>query len=63
MMSVEVKTAGGKFEAGLPKLVFESPHMSGRLGVSADGEKFLMPVSDDQRAFKVVLNWMAAIKR
>jgi Tol biopolymer transport system component/predicted Ser/Thr protein kinase len=66
MMAVEVK-AGAKFEAGLPKPLFDSHFPSGlsRFDVSKDG-RFLMPVQLEQSAnapMTVVVNWTAGLKK
>jgi eukaryotic-like serine/threonine-protein kinase len=76
MMAVEVNGSGGKFEAGVPRALFEV-HFSapGRDGttpgqwydVSKDG-RFLIPsiVTEDQSALApmtVVLNWQAGLKK
>ena len=65
MMAVEVK-GGSKFEAGVPKPLFET-----RLGanagfdVSKDG-RFLLPTRIEQTgpvSMNVVVNWTAGLKR
>ena len=66
MMAVEVK-AGAKFEAGVPKPLFDS-HFSRGLtwfDVGKDG-RFLIPVRLEQSAsapMTVVINWTAALKK
>jgi dipeptidyl aminopeptidase/acylaminoacyl peptidase len=68
MMSVEVKTNGGRLEAGIPKLLFDAPRSrsTSMFDVSANGQKFLLVVSNEEtgpRPITVVLNWQAGIKR
>jgi Tol biopolymer transport system component/predicted Ser/Thr protein kinase len=63
VMSVEVKTNGGKLEAGIPKALFDAPSSYWFFNVSADGQRFLLQVPDETQPFTVVLNWPAAIKR
>jgi len=66
MMAVEVK-AGAKFEAGVPKPLFDA-HFPGGLAwydVSNDG-RFLIPVQLEQSAnapMTVVVNWPAGLKK
>jgi Tol biopolymer transport system component len=70
LMSVEVRTAGGKFAAGIPKALFDA-----RLGPavgrnrylpSRDGQKFLIPapVQDEStKAFTVIVNWPLLLEK
>jgi hypothetical protein len=67
MMAVEVKT-GAKFEAGLPRALFDSnigTDPDNWFDVSKDG-RFLIPTQEEQTAtvpMTVVLNWQAALKK
>ena len=65
LMAVEVKS-GAKFEAGLPKPLFDTLLPSGAwYDVSKDG-RFLMPVPIEQSGIvpiTVVVNWTAGMKR
>jgi len=65
MMAVEIKSSGGKLEAGMPKALFDV-RQAGQFDVSKDG-RFLMRVPQDQAAFSVpltvVLNWQSALKK
>jgi len=66
MMAVEVK-GGAKFEAGLPKPLFDARIAGGGtwFDVSKDG-RFLIPVQPEQAAnapMTVVVNWTAALKK
>ena len=69
MMSVDVKANAGKFEAGVPRLLFDVPrsHPDPMFDVSADGQRFLPVVSNEEpgalQPITVVLNWTAGIKR
>jgi serine/threonine protein kinase len=63
LMSVEVNTNAGKFEAGIPKLLFDMPKGAYFGGFSADGQKFLLLEQGLPQPFTVVLNWPAGIKR
>jgi Tol biopolymer transport system component len=73
IMSVEVKTAGGVFEALAPKPLFEI-RVSGPMGSgvrnyympTADGQRFLVNVPVDTGTaspFVVTLNWTADLKK
>jgi Tol biopolymer transport system component len=67
MMAVEINTAGGKFQAGIPKALFDVRMGNGnpRFDVSKDG-RFLIPtiVSESVNApMTVVLNWQAMLKK
>jgi len=65
MMAVEVKGDGAKFEAGVPKALFDV-RQSAQFDVSKDG-RFLIHVPVDQAAtnvpLTVVVNWQAALKK
>lgn len=67
IMAVDVKL-GSTLEAGIPHPLFEVPTaiVGGRLAMSADGQRFLVPLplkSDDSAALRVVLNWPADIRK
>jgi eukaryotic-like serine/threonine-protein kinase len=66
VMSVDVKTSPGKLEAGIPKPLFDVPNSDRRFDVSADGQKFLMIVPNEDmgppKQFTVVINWPAGVK-
>ena len=67
MMVVEVETES-RFEAGLPRVLFESIHGSGpnrNWDVASDGQRFVMvhPVSSERRQLNVVLNWFDELRR
>ena len=49
---MDVKTDGPSFEAGVPKLLFESRPLPGRpyYAVSSDGQRFLNPEAIDKPA-------------
>jgi serine/threonine protein kinase len=70
LMSVEVKGDGREFEAGLPKVLFETILTSNitrsRYAVARDGQRFLMvTMTKDQvhPEIHVMLNWEAALRR
>jgi serine/threonine protein kinase/Tol biopolymer transport system component len=70
IMSVDVRTGSGSFEASLPKPLFEQPlrNNASRNGyaVSPDGQRFLMIVpagSTAQEPITVVLNWSALLNK
>jgi serine/threonine protein kinase len=65
LMSVEVKTDAGRFEAGIPKPLFDLPKNAWMVGLSADGQKVLLlaPNEEQPQPFNVVINWPAGIKR
>jgi eukaryotic-like serine/threonine-protein kinase len=65
MMAVEVKASGARFEAGLPKPLFDTrfPGGNGWYDVSKDG-RFLIPTRIEQTAnsaITVVINWTAGL--
>lgn len=71
MMAVEVNTDPAKFQAGIPKPLFQAQLVTGflwrnRYVVSADGHRFLMLAPTSQSApsapITVVLNWPADLK-
>ncbi len=65
MMAVDVRVGGAAFQAGIPRVLFETNLDPGTLGrnryvVSPDGQRFLMITSSGQTelgALTVVLNW------
>jgi len=65
MMAVEVKGDGKRFEASVPKPLFEVRE-AGQFDVSKDG-RFLIHVPQDQAAanvpLTVIVNWQAALKK
>jgi Tol biopolymer transport system component/predicted Ser/Thr protein kinase len=68
LMAVEVAGGGAKFQAGLPKPLFD-PHLrlsvNSWYDVSRDG-RFLVPVQIEQSAnapMTVVVNWQAGLKK
>jgi hypothetical protein len=70
LMSVDVNTAGGAFQAGAPHRLFKSPATGfGSWDVSADGNRFLIaapPASgagSPSRQYHVVTNWTELLKR
>jgi serine/threonine protein kinase len=70
LMSVEAKGDGHEFEAGLPKVLFETILTSNitrnRYAVTRDGQRFLMvTMTKDQvhPEIHVLLNWEAALRR
>lgn len=68
-MMVPVKTQGGQFEVGIPKLIFElqlSTAVRSRVAGVGNGRRFLvnMPIShSEQGSITVLLNWPALLKR
>ena len=66
LMAVDVKANGSSFEPGVPRLLFERSGGAGDFDVSADGQRFLIPVLVEESApdpITVVLNWTAEVKR
>ena len=65
MMTVEIKASGSKFDAGVPKALFEV-RVAGHFDVGKDG-RFLIRVPQEQAAtnvpITVVVNWQAALKK
>jgi Tol biopolymer transport system component/predicted Ser/Thr protein kinase len=65
LMAAEVKANGAKFEASVPKPLFEV-RQAAQFDVSKDG-RFLIHVPQDQSAtnvpLTVVVNWQSALKR
>jgi eukaryotic-like serine/threonine-protein kinase len=65
VMSVDVNTSGGAFQAGVPKQLFMLPPNAAAWDVTGDGKKFLAPISSQgsQTPITVVLNWRAELNR
>ena len=67
VMSVEVKINAGRFEAGIPKPLFDLPNGAFLGAPPADRDKILLMVPNDEpgppQPFTVVFNWPAGIKR
>jgi eukaryotic-like serine/threonine-protein kinase len=65
-MTVDVKTNGAAFEAGIPRQLFQAPIDYG-WDVTPDGKRFLLAVPQGQRPnevpINVVLNWQADLKK
>jgi hypothetical protein len=71
VMSVATETgagAGGKFQAGTPKALFQGKLVPGimwrnRYDVSGDGQRFLMltPAAEKANPISVVMNWQALL--
>ncbi|MBI3665541.1 MAG: PD40 domain-containing protein, partial [Acidobacteria bacterium] len=68
LMAVDVK-AGAGFEAGAPKVLFQTPlradPIQNQYDVTGDGQKFILgePIEQEVKPIKVVLNWTAGLKR
>ena len=64
VMAVEV-AAGGLFQAGIPKPLFQASGVPPQWSVQAGGKRFLfaVPVEQTQAPFRVVLNWTAALRK
>jgi Tol biopolymer transport system component len=64
VMAAEV-AAGGLFQAGIPKPLFQASGVPPQWSVQAGGKRFLfaVPVEQTQAPFRVVLNWTAALRR
>ncbi len=70
LLAVETKTETAGFEAGVPKVLFETPRLGAigrnRYVVSPDGRRFLLVVTVEAtaaRPFTVVVNWAAELGR
>jgi dipeptidyl aminopeptidase/acylaminoacyl peptidase len=70
VMSVEVKGDGREFEAGLPKVLFDTMLTSNitrnRYAVTGDGQRFLMvtpPQDQTDSDIHVLVNWQTALKK
>jgi dipeptidyl aminopeptidase/acylaminoacyl peptidase len=64
VMALEV-AAGGLFQAGTPKPLFQAAGILPEWYVQADGRRFLfaVPVEQAQVPIRVVLNWTAALRK
>lgn len=62
-MAAEIRASGKRFEAGIPKELFEVPLATRRFlnfVVSADGQGFLLPLQVERQAatpITILLNW------
>jgi len=71
MMAADVKLEGSVFEAGVPKVLFQTnvvsyPNPRNVYDVSADGQRFIIitpPEETSSTPITVVANWTAALKR
>ncbi len=70
LMSVDVKTAGGSIEQGVPKPLFatdvDNYTLPNRYAISRDGKRFLVNngiESTSSKPIAVVLNWTADVKK
>jgi len=71
MMSVDVTTGSGEFDASPPKLLFKQQRATPAIwrnvdAVSPDGKRFLMLVPADEakpEPITVVLNWPVLLKK
>jgi Tol biopolymer transport system component/predicted Ser/Thr protein kinase len=69
IMAVEIRASGENFEAGIPKELFEAPPPgtgNPMLAVSADGQRFLLPVqveSDAAAPITLLLNWTSRTQK
>jgi Tol biopolymer transport system component len=72
LMAVEVKTAGGRFEAGVPRALVSTraaslPGLFHTLyAITADGQRFLVITEGDEvvsQPATVVMNWTAGLKK
>lgn len=69
LMSVDIKSDPGQFEAGIPKPLFDvdlGVSVRNRVVITPDGQKFLVVTRADQTTatpFTLVLNWLAGVKR
>ena len=70
VMSVDVTTGSGGFQAGTPKPLFHQPHIGPTMRnvyvVSPDGQRFLMLVPAGQAKLEpitVVSNWPGLLKK
>ena len=72
LMTVQVKTGGGRFEAGLPKALFPTrasipPGLStAAYAVSADAQRFLINTESEETGSQpatLVVNWTAGLKK
>jgi Tol biopolymer transport system component len=74
MMSVDVSAAGGSFQAGVPKPLFDVPIFGGaafqtpgaRWDMTADGQKFLVNTASTQTGptpITLLTNWQTGLKK
>ncbi len=72
LMAVALRTAGDRFEAGVPQALFSPPLLPvaitlnfGHYAVSADGQRFLVnkPIEETPPSITVLLNWTPEIKK
>jgi hypothetical protein len=58
-------TTDGPFQAGAPKVLFETPPNVSWYSAAADGQRFhvSVPIPEDSPPLTVVLNWTAALNR
>jgi Tol biopolymer transport system component/tRNA A-37 threonylcarbamoyl transferase component Bud32 len=69
LMSVDIRSGPGQFEAGIPKPLFDAaftPAVRNRVVISPDGQRFLVMTRAEQTTttpFTLVLNWVAGVKR
>jgi eukaryotic-like serine/threonine-protein kinase len=64
LMAVSL-TAGSDFQAGVPRVLFQTPPRAPGWAPSPDGKRFLFLVPETQESapFTVVLNWQAGLKK
>jgi len=64
VMAAEL-AAGGLFQAGIPRPLFQASGIPPQWSVQAGGKRFLfaVPVEQTQAPFRVVLNWTAALRK
>jgi hypothetical protein len=65
LMAVDVKS-GANFDAGAPRLLFETHSQVFLYDVTADGQRFVAREVDQAQTFSpitVVLNWQAGLKK
>jgi serine/threonine protein kinase/WD40 repeat protein len=65
VMTVEVKV-GDTFQPGAPQVLFDAPGNTTDFDVTANGQKFLVPISPEHtlnQPVHVVLNWAATLRR
>jgi serine/threonine protein kinase len=65
IMAVEVEFSD-TFRSGTPQALFDAPLKTTQFDVAADGQKFLLPMPDENTSNEpvhVVLNWVAALTK
>ena len=68
-MTVEVKSDGSSFEAGIPRKLFEAPLTKAvrrnRYVPNGDGQRFLLLVQPQAAAsaYQILVNWPAVLER